>query len=79
MFDYLNAVSIHIPPLRYRSDDLRALVKLFIAKYCRGHETHQNGTPIHFTEEAWECLLRYDWPGNVRELAAVVQSAMLLS
>ncbi len=71
----LNVVSINIPPLRERKQDIPPLVDFFIAKYI--HDT--NRPRIEFSKEAMDLLLKYDYPGNVRELENIVHHAMVLS
>jgi DNA-binding NtrC family response regulator len=71
----LNVVSISLPPLRERPDDIEALVEHFLRKY--GQET---GRPVpQVSDEALQMLKTYGWPGNVRELENVVERAVLLS
>jgi two-component system, NtrC family, response regulator HydG len=70
----LNVISIPIPPLRERNDDLLLLIRHFTRRYSR-----QFGTPEPvFSEQALRALLGHDWPGNVRELENVVQRTLLL-
>lgn len=71
----LNVVSIHIPPLRERREDIVPLVRHFLALKSR-----ELGIPEKtFSNEALDLLLGYSWPGNVRELENVVERAMVLS
>lgn len=71
----LNVVSLHLPPLRERLEDLPLLVEFFVQKYRR-----QTGRPVRgFTEAALHRLRQYPWPGNVRELEAVVHRAVILA
>ncbi len=71
----LNVVSLHLPPLRERLEDLPLLVDFFVQKYRR-----QTGRPVRgFTEAALQKLRQYPWPGNVRELEAVVHRAVILA
>ncbi|MDR7514286.1 MAG: sigma-54 dependent transcriptional regulator [Armatimonadota bacterium] len=71
----LNVVSLHLPPLRERLEDLPLLVEFFVQKYRR-----QTGRPVRgFTEAALHKLRQYAWPGNVRELEAVVHRAVILA
>ena len=71
----LNVVSIHIPPLRERREDIVPLVRHFLSLKAKelgiGEKT--------FSNEAMDLLLAYSWPGNVRELENVVERAMVLS
>jgi transcriptional regulator with PAS, ATPase and Fis domain len=64
LFYRLNVVSLKLPPLRERKDDIPALVSHFLSKYGR-HYT--------ITHEVLEALLKYEWPGNVRELENCIQ------
>ncbi|MFH1138864.1 MAG: sigma-54 dependent transcriptional regulator [Pseudomonadota bacterium] len=64
----LNVISINIPPLRERGDDLLLLIKHFLAKASR-----ELGRPIpEFSGDALAALRNYNWPGNVRELENVI-------
>jgi DNA-binding NtrC family response regulator len=66
----LNVVTIHVPSLAERVDDVPELVSAFAAELPR---------KLHFTEEAISWLMRRPWPGNVRELQNVVQRIALLA
>lgn len=70
----LNVVSITIPPLRERRDDVAPLLEYALKRYSQ-----ENKRTIDFTKEAWNFLLRYDYPGNVRELENIVQRSVILS
>jgi len=71
----LNVVSIHLPPVRERRDDLPALIKHFLALKAK-----ETGLPAKtFTNDALDLLMQYAWPGNVRELENVIERAMVLS
>lgn len=72
----LNVISIHIPPLRERKDDIPLLVEYFLDKK-QNHNSSQKVTSI--TKEAMQALLEYDWPGNVRELENIIERAVILS
>ena len=70
----LAGVTIHLPPLRERGDDVLLLARHFLTYYAR-----QYRKPLKdFTPEAERLLCRYHWPGNVRELKAVIAEAALL-
>lgn len=69
----LNVVSINIPPLRKRTQDIPLLVDYFLSRY--NGELKKEFTQI--TPEALQLLQRYSWPGNVRELENVIKKAML--
>jgi two-component system, NtrC family, response regulator AtoC len=69
----LNAVTLHLPPLRERREDIRSLAKRFAERVNR-----PQGPPVKFTPEAMQILESYNWPGNIRELEnAVVRAAAL--
>lgn len=71
----LNVISILIPPLRERKEDIIALVEHFIAK-----SNQKCGRAIKgITKRAQEILLSYDWPGNVRELENIIERGVVLS
>lgn len=75
LLDRLNIISIEIPPLRSRLDDLPELVSSFLARY-----SEKNGKAVsHVSEGAMKKLREYPWPGNVRELERVVERAVALS
>ncbi len=71
----LNVVSIHLPPLVERKDDLPLLISHFIGKYNRLF--NKNITSV--SPEALDILMSYDYPGNIRELENIVQRALALS
>lgn len=67
----LNVVTLRVPPLRERKEDVPLLAQEFLASVSRSLGRQFAG----FTEEAREALLRYSWPGNVRELQNAVEAA----
>jgi DNA-binding NtrC family response regulator len=71
----LNVITIPLPPLRERKEDIPLLADHFLTKFCQenGHEL------AHFSTEAMKKLMDYDWPGNVRELENAVERAVVLS
>jgi nitrogen regulation protein NR(I) len=69
----LKVVTIRIPPLRQRSDDLAELAHYFLFRYNRVLGLEIRG----FAAETLELLQAYPWPGNVRELQSVIKHAML--
>lgn len=75
LFYRLNVISIEIPPLRSRRDDIEPLLHHFLDMFAEKNNKHG----IMFSKEAWEALLRYDYPGNVRELENIVQRAVIFS
>jgi two-component system, NtrC family, response regulator PilR len=71
----LNVITIQLPPLRKRTEDIPLLAQHFLAKYAR-----ENEKPVlEVSPRAMEFLLDYHWPGNVRELENVVERAVVLS
>jgi transcriptional regulator with PAS, ATPase and Fis domain len=75
LYDRLNVVSITLPPLRERKDDIPLLANHFLQKFSE--ENHKEIS--HISPEALEILLQYSWPGNVRELEHTVERAVILS
>ncbi|MFQ5670845.1 MAG: sigma-54 interaction domain-containing protein [Acidobacteriota bacterium] len=70
----LNVLSLDLPPLRERKEDIPALVEHFVHQCCLRH-----GLPLkRFNRAAMEILVRSPWPGNVRELENVVERSVLL-
>ncbi len=70
----LNVISIVVPPLRERPDDVPLLVNHFLALYNQKNSKAIKG----MTRSAMEAMVRYDWPGNVRELENVIERAVVL-
>jgi DNA-binding NtrC family response regulator len=66
----LNVVTLRLPPLRDRREDIPALLQHFLRKYGSNHS---------FTQEALESALAYDWPGNVRELENSIQHMVAIN
>jgi DNA-binding NtrC family response regulator len=78
LFYRLNVVSLHIPPLRERKEDIPLLVKHFLEKY--NSRIHKQTNQIKgVSPEAMEVFLHHDWPGNVRELENTVERLVVLS
>jgi len=71
----INVVSIHLPALRSRAEDIPKLFEHFIAKF--NQEFHKEIRSISL--EAMELLMKYSWPGNVRELENLLQRAVVLA
>ncbi|GAW92682.1 sigma-54 interaction domain-containing protein [Calderihabitans maritimus] len=69
LFYRLNVVSLNIPPLRERKEDLRLLVNHFVEKYNCEFGMRVTG----ISSDAYRLLLNYHWPGNVRELENVIE------
>lgn len=70
LFYRLNVIPIHIPPLRERKDDIRILVKKFLAEFSQGK-------PLELSPDAMKVLENYAWPGNVRELKNLMERLAL--
>ena len=70
----LHVITVLLPPLRDRRDDIPLLVQHFLEKY--GEENQKR---LDMTPEALDLLMDYDWPGNVRELENVIERAVVLS
>jgi two-component system response regulator HydG len=71
----LDVVTVDLPPLRHRRDDMPALIAHFLA---HAKAKHRQSIVERFTSEALERLLHHDWPGNVRELEHVIERVVLL-
>jgi len=63
------SVSVTVPPLRHRIDDVRELVPVLLAR-------HAAGTAVECSPEVLQTLLRREWPGNVTELEEVLRAAL---
>lgn len=71
----LNVVTIELPPLRDRKEDIPLLAQHFLHKFAQENQK----AVTEFSLEAQEFLLSYDWPGNVRELENAVERAVILA
>lgn len=71
----LNVVSIHVPPLRDKKDDIPLMVHKFIEDFSRENNKEIEG----ITNGALKSLMSYKWPGNVRELRNVIESIVVLT
>jgi two-component system NtrC family response regulator len=71
----LQALSLELPPLRERREDIKALVVYHMDKICERHKTGTKG----FSPEFFEALIRYSWPGNIRELINTVERVLAVS
>lgn len=74
LYHRLNVVSVTLPPLRERGDDILALAESFVAAICR--EYGMPPRPLNESARAW--ISRYTWPGNVRELRNRLERIILL-
>jgi DNA-binding NtrC family response regulator len=75
LFFRLKAVSLNIPPLRKRKNDIEDLAKHFAKNYC---DSNKVACP-DFTNGAIEILKNYSWPGNIRELKNTIETAIALN
>ncbi len=75
LFYRLNVISIDLPPLRQRKEDIPLLVEFFLKRYAEENER----PPQRIATEALRLLLNHAWPGNVRELENVIERAVVLS
>jgi DNA-binding NtrC family response regulator len=71
----LNVISLFLPPLRDRKEDVGPLARHFLAKHARD----SSALPKEITAAAVQKLMIYDWPGNVRELENVIERSLILS
>ncbi len=69
----LNVISIELPPLRDRREDIPALAEHFLARYAR-----ELAKPARMSAEVLDRLIHYRWPGNIRELQNVLERAVVL-
>jgi len=74
LFFRLNVVTVNVPPLRERKEDVLPLAQYFVAKHCRQATLHVKT----ISPEAQVFLLQYDWPGNVRELENAMERGVVL-
>lgn len=70
LFFRIAVVTIEVPPLQERGDDILTIARQFVNSY--------SGDEVSMTKAAEECLLNYHWPGNIRELRNVLEQAMIL-
>ena len=75
LFFRLNVISIMLPPLRERREDIPALMDHFLKRFNRENGRHLQG----FTPAARRLFLEYPWPGNVRELQNAIERAVVLA
>ena len=71
----LNVITIEVPPLRARAEDIPLLAAHFMERFAARNRKPLKG----FSPQAMDVLLRYAWPGNVRELENAVERAVILS
>jgi two-component system response regulator AtoC len=71
----LNVVTIHLPPLRERTEDIPVLAQYFLRKY----NTENNKNIIGFSPKVMEFFMNYRWPGNVRELENAIEHSLVVA
>ncbi|TKJ33089.1 MAG: sigma-54-dependent Fis family transcriptional regulator [Planctomycetes bacterium B3_Pla] len=75
LFYRLNVITIFIPPLRERDDDILLLAHHFVTEFA----AESDQSPRHFSDKALQSLRSYNWPGNVRELENVIQRLVVMT
>jgi DNA-binding NtrC family response regulator len=75
LFYRLNVITINIPPLRERQDDVLLLANHFLNRFA----AESGKATIRFSDEALQNLRSYNWPGNVRELENVIQRLVVMT
>jgi len=75
LFYRLNVITITIPPLRQRGDDIILLAHHFVSQFA----AESGRSPIRFSDRALQSLCSYNWPGNVRELENVIQRLVVMT
>jgi two-component system, NtrC family, response regulator AtoC len=75
LFFRLNVVSITLPPLRQRREEIPALTEYFLKRYS----VHYNKPYIEISPETMRLFMEHDWPGNVRELENLIKRAVVLA
>lgn len=74
LFYRINTITIHLPPLRDRKEDIPGLAAFFINQYAAKY----NKPNISLSPKANDALLNYSWPGNIRELKHTIEKAIIL-
>ncbi|HEX5709648.1 MAG TPA: sigma-54 dependent transcriptional regulator [Pyrinomonadaceae bacterium] len=75
LFYRISTITIHVPPLRERSEDIQILAEHFLKLYARKYQRPITG----ISQTAYQRLFAHGWPGNVRELQNVIERAVLLA
>jgi len=71
----INTITIELPPLRERGEDILLLAEFYLQKYVKKYEKHG----LKMNQRAMQALLKYRWPGNVRELQHSMEKAVILA
>ncbi|MCF6179474.1 MAG: sigma-54 dependent transcriptional regulator [Geopsychrobacter sp.] len=72
LFYRLNVITLHVPPLRERPEDIPPLANFFIERFAGRDQ-------LHISQEAMQILVEYSWPGNVRELENIIEMSVILT
>ncbi|HVF57484.1 MAG TPA: sigma-54 dependent transcriptional regulator [Pyrinomonadaceae bacterium] len=75
LFYRISTITIHVPPLRERTEDIQLLTEYFLKIYARKYQRQIGG----ISQAAYQRLFAHGWPGNVRELQNVIERAVLLA
>ncbi len=75
LFYRLNVMTVSLPPLRHRPDDILLLARHFVQRFCSENQRAMLG----FSEETVRVLNGYSWPGNIRELSNAMERAVIMS
>ena len=75
LFFRLNTITIRLPPLRERKDDILELIPYFLSKFAN----EQDKPTPHFSDDSLQVLRNYFWPGNIRELENMIQALVVMS
>ena len=75
LYQRLNVISLHLPPLRERAGDVVLMANAFVQELCR----ENNKTPKSLSRPALDVLRRFDWPGNVRQLRTAIEHGVVMS
>ena len=75
LYQRLNVISLHLPPLRERAGDIVLMANAFVQELCK----ENNKAPKTLTRDALEILRSYSWPGNVRQLRTAMEHGVVMS
>lgn len=75
LYQRLNVISLHLPPLRERREDIVLMGNAFLKEFCKENAKEEK----NFSRAALEALRGFAWPGNVRQLRAAVEHAVVMS
>lgn len=75
LYQRLDVISLHLPPLRDRKEDIVLMANAFLKEFCKENAKGEK----NFSRTALDTLLHFSWPGNVRQLRAAVEHAVVMS